>query len=139
MLVLPGPGLLVIVIGFAILGTEYAWAAAALERTKRVATQAGTMAKSGAGRARAGRDRWRAIGRPARHSPLSAPYGCRAQERDQPRLLIRVARYGDARAVVATAAQERVRRFHGHDPVVHLVGVERVVETRWRARGPRCE
>jgi uncharacterized protein (TIGR02611 family) len=54
MLVLPGPGLLVIVIGFAILGTEYAWAAAALERTKRVATQAGTMAKSGAGRAARG-------------------------------------------------------------------------------------
>lgn len=47
MLVLPGPGILVIVLGFAILGTEYAWAAAALERTKRAATKAGTMARGG--------------------------------------------------------------------------------------------
>ena len=54
MLVLPGPGLLVVVIGFAILGTEYAWAAAALERTKRVATTAGNIAKTGAGRAARG-------------------------------------------------------------------------------------
>ena len=45
MLVLPGPGLLVIVIGFAILGTEYAWAAAALERTKGTAQRAGDYAK----------------------------------------------------------------------------------------------
>ena len=48
MLVLPGPGLIVIVLGFAVLGTEYAWAAAALERTKRAAEQAGRMAKGGA-------------------------------------------------------------------------------------------
>ena len=34
MLVLPGPGILVVVAGFAVLGTEYAWAAAALDRTK---------------------------------------------------------------------------------------------------------
>lgn len=47
MLVLPGPGILVVAIGFAILGTEYAWAAAALERTKHLAAQAGGMAKSG--------------------------------------------------------------------------------------------
>ncbi len=47
MLVLPGPGILVVVVGFAILGTEYAWAAAALDRTKRTAAQAGTMARSG--------------------------------------------------------------------------------------------
>ena len=40
MLVLPGPGILVVALGFAILGTEYAWAAAALDRTKRVASQA---------------------------------------------------------------------------------------------------
>lgn len=40
MLVLPGPGILVIALGFAVLGTEYAWAAAALERTKRTAAQA---------------------------------------------------------------------------------------------------
>ena len=44
MLVLPGPGILVVAIGFAILGTEYAWAAMALERTKRMAEQAGRAA-----------------------------------------------------------------------------------------------
>jgi uncharacterized protein (TIGR02611 family) len=48
MLVLPGPGILVVAIGFAILGTEYAWAAAALERTKRTAAHAGRLAKDGA-------------------------------------------------------------------------------------------
>lgn len=47
MLVLPGPGILVIAVGFAILGTEYAWAAAALERTKRTAEQAGRVARGG--------------------------------------------------------------------------------------------
>ena len=46
MLVLPGPGIIVIAIGFAILGTEYAWAAAALERTKHRAAQAGHHARS---------------------------------------------------------------------------------------------
>lgn len=45
MLVLPGPGILVVVLGFAILGTEYAWAAAALERTKQTAQRAGDYAK----------------------------------------------------------------------------------------------
>jgi uncharacterized protein (TIGR02611 family) len=45
MLVLPGPGILVVAVGFAILGTEYAWAAAALERTKRTAERAGRVAK----------------------------------------------------------------------------------------------
>jgi hypothetical protein len=54
MLVLPGPGLVVIVVGFAILGTEYAWAAAALERTKRLAAQAGGAAKDGVTRAARG-------------------------------------------------------------------------------------
>jgi hypothetical protein len=49
MLVLPGPGILVVVAGFAVLGTEYAWAASALERTKRTAEQAGRTAKSAAG------------------------------------------------------------------------------------------
>jgi uncharacterized protein (TIGR02611 family) len=49
MIVLPGPGILVVVVGFAILGTEYAWAAAALERTKKVAGAAGAKAKSVAG------------------------------------------------------------------------------------------
>lgn len=47
MLVLPGPGILVVAVGFAVLGTEYAWAAAALERTKRVAVQAGNLARDG--------------------------------------------------------------------------------------------
>jgi hypothetical protein len=45
LLVLPGPGLLVVAIGFAILGTEYAWAAIALDRTKRLAGQAGSVAR----------------------------------------------------------------------------------------------
>lgn len=47
MLVLPGPGILVVALGFAILGTEYAWAAAALERTKDTAARAGRAARSG--------------------------------------------------------------------------------------------
>lgn len=54
MLVLPGPGILVVVVGFAILGTEYAWAAAALERTKRAATRAGTVARGGVTKAARG-------------------------------------------------------------------------------------
>jgi hypothetical protein len=45
MFVLPGPGILVVALGFAVLGTEYAWAAAALERTKRTAERAGRAAK----------------------------------------------------------------------------------------------
>ena len=45
MLVLPGPGILVVAIGFAILGTEYAWAAAALDRTKRTATDAARLVR----------------------------------------------------------------------------------------------
>ena len=51
MFVLPGPGILVVVLGFAVLGTEYAWAAAALERTKKLAAQATSMAKGKAGSA----------------------------------------------------------------------------------------
>lgn len=51
MLVLPGPGILVVVAGFAVLGIEYAWAAAALERTKRAAETAGRVAKDTAGKA----------------------------------------------------------------------------------------
>lgn len=50
MLVLPGPGFIVVVIGFAILGTEYAWAAAALERTKRTAEKASKAARRRLGR-----------------------------------------------------------------------------------------
>ena len=45
MIVLPGPGILVVALGFAVLGTEYAWAAAALERTKRTAGEAGRFAR----------------------------------------------------------------------------------------------
>lgn len=54
MLVLPGPGILVVAVGFAILGTEYAWAAAALERTKRAAAQAGNLARDGVTKAARG-------------------------------------------------------------------------------------
>ncbi|MFP5578110.1 MAG: PGPGW domain-containing protein [Acidimicrobiia bacterium] len=49
MLVLPGPGIVVVVAGFAVLGTEYAWAASALDRTKATAERAGQMAKGAAG------------------------------------------------------------------------------------------
>lgn len=48
MLVLPGPGLLVVALGFAVLGTEYAWAAIAFEKTKSTAAQAGKMAAGAA-------------------------------------------------------------------------------------------
>jgi uncharacterized protein (TIGR02611 family) len=51
MLVLPGPGWVVIFLGLAILATEYAWADAALDRSKKYAAKAGGVAKSGAGRA----------------------------------------------------------------------------------------
>jgi hypothetical protein len=44
LLVLPGPGILVVALGFAVLGTEYAWAAAALKRTKETAEKAGRKA-----------------------------------------------------------------------------------------------
>ncbi|HET7489247.1 MAG TPA: PGPGW domain-containing protein [Acidimicrobiales bacterium] len=62
MLVLPGPGILVVVAGFAVLGTQYAWAAAALERTKRAALHAGEVAKGAAGAAA------RTVRRPFRRS-----------------------------------------------------------------------
>jgi hypothetical protein len=65
MLVLPGPGILVVALGFAILGTEYAWAAAALEKTKRGAATAGRVAKgaaTGAVRTASGRVRRRRPG-----------------------------------------------------------------------------
>ena len=58
MLVLPGPGILVVALGFAILGTEYAWAAAALERTKGVAERGGRVVK-GAVKSASGRIRKR--------------------------------------------------------------------------------
>lgn len=56
MLVLPGPGILVVAIGFAVLGTEYAWAAVAFDRTKKTATQAGHVAKRAARSAGRGLD-----------------------------------------------------------------------------------
>jgi hypothetical protein len=54
MLVLPGPGILVVVAGFAVLGTEYAWAATVLERSKRTAEAAGRMTRGGVTRAARG-------------------------------------------------------------------------------------
>lgn len=54
MLVLPGPGIVVVVLGFAILGTEYAWAASTLERAKRATAQAGTLARAGVNHAARG-------------------------------------------------------------------------------------
>ncbi len=58
MLVLPGPGIVVVALGFAILGTEYAWAAAALERTKGIAQRSGRVVK-GAVKTASGRIRRR--------------------------------------------------------------------------------
>lgn len=64
MLVLPGPGILVVALGFGVLGTEYTWAAAALERTKRTAGHAGRIARDGATVAgRAGKRAVRSAGR----------------------------------------------------------------------------
>jgi hypothetical protein len=40
MLVLPGPGMIVIILGFAILATEFAWAERALDRTTSTAAAA---------------------------------------------------------------------------------------------------
>lgn len=51
MFVLPGPGILVVALGFAVLGTEYAWAAATLERGKQLASRAGGVARERASRA----------------------------------------------------------------------------------------
>ena len=48
MLVLPGPGIVVVAIGFAVLGTEYVWAATALEHTKRIAVRSGELARGAA-------------------------------------------------------------------------------------------
>lgn len=45
MIPLPGPGFLVIILGLAILATEYAWAATMLERTKEYAAKGGSVAK----------------------------------------------------------------------------------------------
>lgn len=50
MLVLPGPGLVVIILGLAVLATEYVWAATALEHARATAKKGGNVA-SGAMRA----------------------------------------------------------------------------------------
>ena len=41
LLVLPGPGILVVIAGLAVLATQYAWAQSVLDRTKRYAQGAG--------------------------------------------------------------------------------------------------
>ena len=69
MLVLPGPGIIVVAIGFAVLGTEYAWAATALERTKRTAARAGGAAREGLTRtSRTAKDAARRVSRRADRS-----------------------------------------------------------------------
>ena len=65
MLVLPGPGIVVLALGFAVLGTEYAWASLALERTRRLAGEAGRVA----------RGRAVAAGRTSRHAIRSVARG----------------------------------------------------------------
>jgi uncharacterized protein (TIGR02611 family) len=51
MLVLPGPGVVVIALGLALLATEFAWAAFALETGKRGATKVVDTGKRAARRA----------------------------------------------------------------------------------------
>lgn len=46
MMVTPGPGILVIIAGLAVLATEYAWARRTLERTKEKAKQGGQTIRS---------------------------------------------------------------------------------------------
>lgn len=50
MLVLPGPGLVVIILGLAILATEFAWAERALDKAKTKAKAATDKVKQVAGR-----------------------------------------------------------------------------------------
>ncbi|MEY4174614.1 MAG: hypothetical protein RI900_1779 [Actinomycetota bacterium] len=50
MLVLPGPGLVVIILGLAILATEFAWAERALDKARKKAKQATDKVKQVAGR-----------------------------------------------------------------------------------------
>ncbi len=45
MIVLPGPGILVIIAGLAILATEFVWAERALDKAKQKASQAGSAVK----------------------------------------------------------------------------------------------
>jgi uncharacterized protein (TIGR02611 family) len=53
MLVLPGPGLLVVIVGLAVLATEFAWAERALDRTTATAAAATTKITSNAAGRRA--------------------------------------------------------------------------------------
>jgi uncharacterized protein (TIGR02611 family) len=50
MLVLPGPGILVVVAGFAVLGTEFVWAERALDYTKDRASSATQAVRKKVGR-----------------------------------------------------------------------------------------
>ena len=45
LLVLPGPGLVLVVAGLAVLASEFAWASSALEVAKRTAGDAGSVVK----------------------------------------------------------------------------------------------
>ncbi len=49
MLVLPGPGIVVIIAGLAVLATEFAWAERMLDSAKRHAAKAATKAKQAGG------------------------------------------------------------------------------------------
>lgn len=49
LLVLPGPGLLVVIAGLAVLATEFAWAETMLDKAKEQAAKAGGAAKKGLG------------------------------------------------------------------------------------------
>jgi uncharacterized protein (TIGR02611 family) len=57
MLVLPGPGLLVIVAGLAVLATQYTWAQVALEKTRERARKAGRGARRALSRRKGSRKR----------------------------------------------------------------------------------
>jgi uncharacterized protein (TIGR02611 family) len=50
MFVLPGPGIVVVFLGFAVLATEFVWAEVALDKAKAGAASAGQAAKRGVGR-----------------------------------------------------------------------------------------
>lgn len=54
MLVLPGPGILVVIAGLAVLATEYVWAQRALELAREKAKAAAAKARSRVRRRRAG-------------------------------------------------------------------------------------
>ena len=53
MLVLPGPGLLVVIVGLAVLATEFAWAERALDRTTATAANAASKVTNNAAGRRA--------------------------------------------------------------------------------------